>query len=565
MVSFKEFLLESNLKDRASNRFTKIKDILAKLTQQGVPESNIWLTFTNVPRISIWPQSETRQQGTPTALFAYPLNFINHYGRKFEDFYYYGCDRAFMVIFIVNENINDIGGKTDFDISQYSLSKNYASVAKTVFRKITNTSDEEQECLSVIFSYIQNHTHGAVSPVPNVLQMAENAVDIALERVLFNAFDTLHGGDTIFGETIDRVYHSVEKFEPELYSELAGSEYKAELSAGVVLKIEKYPQFSHLVKYANKVILYGKELLDFDKQIRKSTASIDPSKIDKEELFNKTVTFIKECNSSFAEFIKQHNDVLNSKTFPKKDELIKIATEHQLDLNLAIINAARSVMPIENENQFVYRIAENLAMQWADKDDKHKYWPSRWARILKRLGISNIVDLQHTGAVHGSEPTQGAFFDTRKLEMVAVLVNRSHLDPRTVLVDKYNSGHLEPGGSQRKKTPTGWNYYNSPEEKKATGLAVYANQLFTQLASSIDYIKYFMVNPEVEIGKERASVKRLKNLVNRYVKIHDWIARNKPHLANEIRRSLQEIDLDSRKELSPILHRLDTCLNLDNI
>ena len=164
--------------------------------------------------------------------------------------------------------------------------------------------------------------------------------------------------------------------------------------------------------------------------------------------------------------------------FPKKEEFTKIANEVGINLIKALSDTL-SMNP-NNDEQFIYRMAEQIAKLWNNKEDDEQYtkpklpgvrrsdkslnWPVKWNKILRRLGYANVVDLQDTGAVHTAEPTQGAFLDTTKAEVIAIINNESHSVQMTT--GDYGSS-TKYISHQRKNPQLPWNSnYQKPEEVK---------------------------------------------------------------------------------------------------
>jgi 8-oxo-dGTP pyrophosphatase MutT (NUDIX family) len=116
-------------------------------------------------------------------------------------------------------------------------------------------------------------------------------------------------------------------------------------------------------------------------------------------------------------------EIMAQADFPRKDEFIKMAKDLGVNLANAII-AAKDRNTLNNENQFIYRVAEDMARQWAVKEGKPNNWFIRWNKLLQKFGYKNAVDLQHSSAIHGGEPTQGAFLDTTACEVIDIIHNR---------------------------------------------------------------------------------------------------------------------------------------------
>lgn len=125
---------------------------------------------------------------------------------------------------------------------------------------------------------------------------------------------------------------------------------------------------------------------------------------------------------------------------PYADRLKKYADEHGLSFELAV-QAAKSpridtaaagegAVPktFVSANQFLYRVAEQLAVQMANKSGRRIDRRAAWNKILRDLGISSVADTRDSGHIHDSESTQGVFLDPKDIIHITTIVQRPGSD-----------------------------------------------------------------------------------------------------------------------------------------
>jgi hypothetical protein len=549
MVSFKEFFfIEAGLEHRPFNKFKQLEEIANKLKQEGIPEANIWITFTNVPRISIWPRTENKEQETPMALYGYPIKIVID---KNTDFSYFASKRPYIVVFIVNEDIKDIGIKDkNFDVNQYKIDIDSAKILESVYRSLPTEGIEEEKCLKEIYEYLLRCRHFAFL---ELLHSTSQAAFHAKQSVCYEAFCELKGKDSIFGGAVDEVYGSVHH----------SGKFWVQLSTETIEAIKYNPKFNFLLKYIKSPLLYGKDAQEFDALVRKPSSGIDPSKINESKLFEKAKSLVTNFKAEYDRVEKEQLTNLISKDFPKKKGLMEIANEYDLNIGLALSKATDiwylkasegSVLP-RNKDEFVYRVTEELARQWARQDGKDGHWPGRWRRLLMRLGYSSIADLQHSGAIHRAEPTQGAFFDTSKLEMITVIRNLPYMSDRfkqnsvsEKLPDDTEMPILQDKSIvHTRQSSTSHRYEDSPERKAYKGLLNKATERANDLRRTITTIKSYPIDYQYTI-----SLHGFRKSVNAFIASCDWILRNSPGILDNIK---QIIDIDPNK-VRPEFHSI---------
>jgi hypothetical protein len=581
---FKEFLniSEAGLEHRAFNKLKKLQDIRNMLANQGIADSDIWVTFSEVPRITIWGRSATKSQGTPHALFAYPIQQVLAAG---QDFRYYGNTRPYMVVFIANEAINDIGAKhIEFNMFKNNESVKNQDVVDAVYLKLAN--DESCKYIEEIHNYFTDE-YIEISDSSNRLnaywlnkdifdQKSKQIARLVFSNILKQKLQSLKGFDTIFGNSVYQIYDVYYRTDHEDTDDIF-SRIIVELSYDVKRIInspyneDKFKDLQQYTYYLNK-----QELIDFDKKIRQSGPGvaeiIENLKNDEAEIKASVRKFIKTCIKTFKQIKDQRLRSVYRYNFPKKKELTAFCKEN----GLSIIDALRHMTgtyKLRNKLQFVYRFTEQLALQWARKDGKEDYWPARWAMILKKIGFTNIADLQHTGAVHASEPTQAAFFDTRKLEMIASINNISHIDYRPVQSDdaSLETEKLTGGKRQRQRDPTSSlsSYYGTPEEKQQKALADKAYSYVMALRDEISNLHYF-ARSHAPVPVHRVSA--ITGAIQKFLSIYKWLSGNFEQIGidkKEIFELLKDLNglnvKDYTGRIIPVLNRLKAKLEPNGV
>jgi hypothetical protein len=560
-MGFRDFFyIEGGLEHRAFNKFNTLRDVFDKLVKQQIPENNIWVTFTDVPRITIWGGSATKEQGTPHGLYAYPVKHILEWEFSFSD---YAFGRDYMVVFVANEEINDIGTADrykKFDLLDKLRSRTTEEIINEVYQQ---SNKQNNKYLKLIYNYcnenlmLDNSTDkfGVKSEIdPDYIESkVKSAANFALASFLKD-YLYLSGPDSIFGERIWHVYYVASGYRldrKDFYNTISVS-----LDANLIHLINKSPELQRFKKYMDGDSLTKEELIELDAQVRISQSILgeimqDLYK-DKPQVLEMAEEFINSCMQKKKEFDYARHQSIYVEDFPKKKQFMEICKEYGLDLPASINTVVDAYQP-RNEGQFIYRLAQQLAYQWSRKDNKPEFSPSRWRRILTRVGFTNVVDLKKTGTVHSSEETQGAFLDTRNLVLTAVIRNRSHTDSRFQQESPYE---VRGGREQRNRVQV--DYLASPEQKRLQGLRASVNDTIKKLYYALRNIGTIALYPR-SISKE--DVESIEKIVDRYLKINDEILNYNSgygfYNPREIKYLLDGIERnDHIKEFLPALDKL---------
>jgi hypothetical protein len=559
-MGFKDFVIfEAGLEHRAFNKFKKLEEIRNLLMQQGYSESDIWVTYSEVPRITIWGGSADKAQGTPHALFAYPITKILE--RK-DTFGEYATDRPYIVVFIANEKINDIGGaNADFKIRNRFKAAETPEVVRSVYKNI-DKSIKSNPYFNLISKKFGSYWYIDFSSIDDdeIKYKSKDTLRHVIEENLDEVMD-LRGSDTILGDEIPYVYRHYKDYHNSQSIQLFSDTYlNVSLSLEAFDKILNIPEFDYISQYG-RTLLPLDVLLRFDSQIRKDgipkiSEVIKRLRQDEPEITKIIQMLFDNCVKKQKNINKLRISKAFGKDFPNKKKLLQFAQNHGLDVVRAFKNMQTSGNKIENDSQVIYRFTEQLAMQWAEKDGKYRYYPSRWTRILKAIGYTNIADLRNTGAVHVAESTQGAFFDTRKLEMVGLVRNKSHNDYRF-----YQSPSFISGGREQRKSGSPNNYFSSPQEKEAEARQYNTKSRFVDLKNALSRVERSL---DFGVSVSSEYVEYLKKAFSSFKKVLNW-AQNQSSWGYDLyslKRLISQIEFKNNSEaIKPLLDNIKSTID----
>lgn len=227
--------------------------------------------------------------------------------------------------------------------------------------------------------------------------------------------------------------------------------------------------------------------------------------------------------------------------FPEKDKLIAIANKLGIDLKeivSEIINryefGPNGVGDLEAaKDQFLYRVTEKIAWAWAVKEQAagntnsdappRKSSPyMKWNKLLRMMGRTNVADLQHSGAIHGGEPTQGAFLDPKDIEVIETIANKAYLAPVSRTTSwgdtDYSMGnhrHYQSFAQDQRKGRYSDYLSGSPEEKREEGLRRSYGYVFGNFKNRLRHVLSSNITTRDEpLAKEMIAVKqKLNNLI----------------------------------------------------
>jgi hypothetical protein len=573
-MGFKDFLnlFEAGLEHRPFNKFNTLEKILADQVAQGVPEQNIWVHYSHVPKLGIYPATAGKSQGTPHGLFAYPIQFVIKNKEKGNNGYDldFGVDRSFMIVFRVEGKVHDIGGKSaNFNriIEKFDQEGNLEKAANIVFDKIPeelmdkwNIVIEELKKNILAYDHLFNYQRFDFYQLPDLF----NEI---IENYMYYAFKRLKISETIFADYAEKDQEdwTGSNF---IYTNCYYSHHAKEPYANPHAEIRYATQqiilqhFPELATYANKQFLEGRELYEFDSKIRTKT-KIKPFEFfqiyskDKSKLLNLFNRICKAIHKQYHSITRKQKNMTFD--FPKRKIIDRIVQKYHLDLPSAL-HAVAQQNP-QTEGQFIYKLTYELARQWASDDQKENYFPFRWRKLLRELGYSNMADLQHTGAIHSGEPTQGVFLDTtkNKLTVLDVIRNKPYATSRFYHNSELYGSDL---GIEKMKWPSldPHDYQLDPREKTKKGMSSYFMKLIWPVADAISRLCYHG-------DLDNKSYEQLENSVNKLIKMYMKTKKHHPdflkYLDDAIVNTFYHGNLKEISDRGPIFAKLyDTIKHL---
>ena len=158
---------------------------------------------------------------------------------------------------------------------------------------------------------------------------------------------------------------------------------------------------------------------------------------DKEKVFRFLEEAVKNLQKKVMEHFQEKKEEYLRSNYANK--IKQYANDNGLDYEKAFDFALGfdtslntfGTKKVHNEKQFVYRAAQNLAIQNQDKlknSGQKSDWRAQWSKVLKELGIKGVADTHGSGHLHGSEPTQGVFMDPKDITLITTIDKLSHTD-----------------------------------------------------------------------------------------------------------------------------------------
>lgn len=438
---------------RSQERASQLEAIVAHQESLGVPESDLWVTFSDVQRLGIKPTA--RDGSTPMGLYAYPINYVINQIKKDpinDRIVPFGGDRAWMLIFKATRH-NLITMKADQQTSQLANIRDSVRFVVDIKGKAQNYLDEIQAKISkfirkIADSNLQEYLQTILSDIFYSIKYDSGSLtDIknSIEKQINNIFEYNESDIENITEVLSNFEYSILKMNfinsyGMLY-DLNSIDIKKETVKVRDYSWEKISAFDNLLgtfpfkkihtfdEIFNLGLSHVKLPIDSDKFLILKTIDwrYDQAKLKRKLLEYKNtpqseraIKFLKKLSKQleplYTEYASELVRAREEISFPFKDELIKECDKLRVDW-AEILRATGSG---SNTAHFVYKFTERLAKKGKKPDERYYVL---WMKILRNLGITGISDEHGTGGIHSAERTQGVFFDPKHFTLLTSIIN----------------------------------------------------------------------------------------------------------------------------------------------
>lgn len=392
-MDFRQFI-EADLKYRFDNRWDRLKKILEDETNKGTNPNKLWVTFTNVPRLNIYPKTAGRlTKNTPSGIFAYPLEYVVKRRDKIPSF----ADRAYMLIFRSKDEIYDIGSQRSADKDRH-IHNFFMDYLK---KHIDDFSIWKEDIMSMMHNWIGDEKFTTI----NVKERIFSDIGYLIQT---------HIDDTVFTNT------NIQRLGTQVYEQDPEAVWNFTVTDDVRDIIEHDDKFEKYIPYI-KEFDNGKmdRFKEFHESIREQKVGhrleINIIRALRADELDEIYKRLREVVLKVEDFVKK---------IPNGENIIKTLEDYNINLINAVGAVHNRVTTMDELPYLLLRAAaEKLGTETQGK------WPVKWNVLLRKSGFTNIADLQGTGAIHGAEPEQAVFLDMSKVEPISVIPNKSHIDP----------------------------------------------------------------------------------------------------------------------------------------
>lgn len=482
-------LLESALEYRAFNKWNRLQQIVDAQVAQGVPEDQLWITFSENPRLNVFPRLANKSgKSTPTGIFGFPVKLALERKDNLPTF----ASRPYMVVFRSTQPIWDIGhtpgDESDLDTEELFARiepLSYQDLVYSIFQRFENDMPTEfQQKWGNDFTRAMSDLRTYHDSPPGE-EWVTNAMQETHERIAREVKENLQRRQirhTIFRRFIPPArLQGLAATRVWAYLTLRNSEENklvatGELNTTLQNIIRQNPKLHGFLRFIESgEALKTEEILEFDR-LTSFGGGVAPVLQKQKEIpiYEKWIRmFLEKAKKEYETKKGAKDQGLESLNFPRKEELARVAAAHGLSLTMALrgLETYGEKAP-KNSKQLVYRVAQQLAQQWAQSENGFDRWPMRWRMLLKELGHFSAADMKDSSAIHSGEPTQGVFLDYRYIKPLAVIPTQPNIDPRVTMGDSFR-GHetqhfFHSYKSQRKNqySPEGDDYYTMTPERK---------------------------------------------------------------------------------------------------
>jgi hypothetical protein len=489
MLNFELFLLETlhpiidpktNKPFRADRKLEQIKRFV---NNSGIPLDDLWLSFSDLPKLGAKPGVRTNKT-TPHGVFGFPMRY--YLSKKGE--MPYASDRTFIIIFKVKGKILEVGHdnskirKLEKD-PRVKSHVDYLKSIRTVRFNYTNFYEEIDDLLrqNSIFNksnrnfqqLIFNRLRTSRGEYPDSLQEAISD----LQKRIFNLSNWENNDinqiniDRFKSELGEFSFYNIDAGEYEEYFinyNVEKNQYRLNPNYIRYLIEKKNPVIKPTMYnvYVNKIF----KIEDLELIVPEVYQSYKARVLDKKYYENiNYIRFIlnhikkKSFEPIYLKYGPKKNNTNVRPKLPMEDQLIQICKELGISLDEAYKNMSQDENRVVTPSQILYKITKYIAKLSASKNPPNAYagegkgipkgyerspnpswYQQRWNEILRKLGFAGVIDSKDTGQVHSHEPTQGAFVDPSKIEIVNIIHNKSgqYRNPKDMTWDDNISKHI---------------------------------------------------------------------------------------------------------------------------
>lgn len=577
MLNFELFLLETlhpvidpktNKPFRSDNKVEQIKRFV---NNSGMSIDDLWLTYSDLPKLGTRPRVRTNKT-TPQGVFGYPMRYFLKQNGNMP----YASDRPFILIFKVKGKVLEVG----HDIKKTNRLKKNPRVSSHInhLKSLKKPAWEMADFYSEIIRGLNENLF--------FLKLDENFQEALRERVRRSRSNYPSSYEEAL-QDLENTFFDINKWANNSDDTMERLEYELGYMNFYNAHTEDYEkQFAHHDTKKNQFKLnpnYIRFLIEKDKPLIKPTMyNVYVNKIFKiqdlelivpaaynayKNIINKTT----DKNSKYISFVLNY---LKNKVFtpvylkygpqknknprprlPLENELLQICQEYKISLEDAYVKMAEnfgSSKGLHTPSQILYQITKFIAQLSAEKnppmahnsDDydlttatnkapMSNWYQQRWNQILRKLGFSGVIDSKGTGQIHSSEPTQGAFVDPSKIEIVNIIYNKSgqYQNPKDMSWTRTSQKHTygyEPTGSTRKLKGT-------PLQNKIHGLTQKLHKHNNNFLNALNLSLSNVINQDRDDYYFNDAYKKAVNLINQ-------ITIYKMALSDEIKKHQSEYE-----------------------
>lgn len=401
---------------RYADRWRQVERIaLEEIRKNGTDPNRIWVTFSKVPKLGIWPSAG--DGSTPFGIYGYPYKYVVEKEGKVE----YAGHRPYIIVFKVKGKIlpaqqkNNEKFKAALDQARESLKgTDFSSIFLPVVDEIKDliddsdykkNKDEDVDLLNDMKNYFE--TLAFSRSIKEVSK--EGMIQFVADKAK-NDLNNILTSELVFDDTIPKYKVNIKDSTFRFTDEFLKYSPQNQQYRDVDFPIKS------LAKFSSRSSVY--QVIDLVKKLN-ALPNLASSPYDK---------YFDEANLLLKKF-KEKNKNTKIPNLPYMKEVKALADKNGLDFDKAFREAMNSLYNFsmdkgDNENlnpmNLVYRVVGKLAEQ--TKGTSYV----QWNKMMRDIGLPNVTDFG-TNSIYSGEPTQGAFMDPTKIESIGLVLNRSNV------------------------------------------------------------------------------------------------------------------------------------------
>lgn len=550
-MSFKKFINEAlaekelfinpktGKKWTAKNIWDRIKFIYDYKIKQGVPDERLWVSFTDTPRLNIYPAVSNRGgKTTPTGVFGYPMKLAVNSKATDDGFNLPSfTERAYIIAFESLVDVFDIGGEAN-------------STAETDALKTIKKNSNGREATEMVAQNVVQKLNSVMHFYPQLSPIFDRYISQQVGSVLDALNHARIDSPEEYIERLitDRGYYGGNSFAMHGHLDSKGLTFNPKALERILQKVpiaKKYlinnnfvpanvaPQFISLI---SKEIHLSNEVKTYFDLINNK---------------EKIIKFMHVAEKLIQKELESFHKNIDLSQIPQIEKIKELAQKLNLDLHQAIsdsVNNYEEISSTKNNRLFLYRLTKNLAMQWGKKDKQqgktsNENWNTRWNKMLQYIGLHNIADIQHTGHIHSAEQSQGIFFNPKTIKVIEILPNVKFSDSIPTIG--------KTGVYKAHKMQRASNSMRSFSRENMTQDEMTAEAFYNKFSNLVRYIRSDLDYGHVTLEKEKQLAKMVKiadKLINKHPAnsdliqvletVHSFISKMQDQESKDIIRSI---------------------------